>query len=80
MNFQIPSKNFSEKPASEPGLLFSQDRGFLFELDFLVLFAKPVYQNVCIDHRIIFLRLYKMKNHGKLPGRSCFFLFGGGVL
>ena len=55
INLQIPNKNFFEKSVFEPGLLFLQDRGLFFELVISpCFFVKPLYQNVRIDHRIIF--------------------------
>ena len=60
INFSVPNTNFSEKSAFEPGLLFLQDRGLFFGTrHFSLNFAKPLYQNVRIDHRIIFTFWYK---------------------
>ena len=50
----IPNKTFSEKSAFEPGLLLFYTMFFISTLTFVHYFAKPWYQNVCIDHRIMF--------------------------
>ena len=53
MNLQIPNKNFSEKSAFEPGLLLLRERDIFANWICSLNFAKPLYHNVCIDHRII---------------------------
>ena len=54
INFQIPDKNFLGKSAFEPGLLFLQETPLFRTRHFSLIYAKPLYQNVRIDHRIIF--------------------------
>ena len=39
--------------AFESGLLFLRERALFSNLSFFLIFAKPLYQNVRIDHRII---------------------------
>ena len=48
------NKNFPEKSAFGPGLLLLRERDIFFELFFSLIPARPLYQNVRIDHRIIF--------------------------
>ena len=55
INLQIPNKHFCEKSAFEPGLLFLRERGLFPNLFVFIFVAKPLYHNVCIDHRIIFI-------------------------
>ena len=51
INLQIQIDNFSEKSAFEPRLLLLRERDIFSNWSF---FAKPLCQNVRIDHRIAF--------------------------
>ena len=63
--------DFVEKSAFEPGQLFLR-KSIVFELViFLCFFAEPLFQNVRIDHRILFI-FRKMRHHCKLQVGSWF--------
>ena len=76
INLQTPNMNFVQKYAFESGLLFSRDIAFFHNLPFFLFSAEPLYQNVRIDHRIIYFFGKKVTNHGKILVESWFlFLF-----
>ena len=75
INLQIPNKNFSEKSAFEPGLLFFQETPF-FELVIFHCFSPNPYTRMCVL-TIESLSLFReiVKNHGKLQVGSWFLGF-----
>ena len=55
-------KNIWKKSAFEPGLLFLKRKRHFGWTRHFSFFAQPLYQNVCIDHRIIFTFFLTNKN------------------
>ena len=54
INLQIPN-HFSEKNSLRIWAAIFERKSLLFKLVFFLFFSKPLYQNVRIDHRTIFI-------------------------
>ena len=75
INLRIPNTNFSKGSALEPGLRFLQDSNLFVELYGFLMFAKPLYQNVCIDHLKIFIFVKKKQHDKSLKNASQILVF-----
>ena len=57
MNLRIPNNTFLENMFLNLGYYFYKIEALLFNLTCFIIFVEPLYQNVCIDHKIIPLGL-----------------------